>query len=199
MILFLYNFTPSVLLHCLKLGLTNNIKKSIAEIVVGIWPLSEHKPTGKHINTREGKTVFVFSFSSEEELSVIKTFVTSSKQYCDICEVVAFSREIKTIIPKDDTSIFYISQNDFNLFGRIKDRFEDWLINNNFNLLISFVSESELFCDKIISNINSDFKAGNFDQGNVNLFDLTLKHETDNFTEQFEQISHYIDKLNINR
>ena len=179
------------------MGFKNSIKKKITDIIISIWPLPEHKPSGKPVNIRVGKTALVFSFSTEEELSDIKTFITLAKQYSTISAIVAFSNEINTHIPKYDVGIFYISQNDFNLFGRIKNRFKVWLIKNDFDLLISFASKSELFCDKIISNISSEFKAGNFDQGSVNLFDLTIRQKSDNFVEQFEQFNHYFDKLNI--
>ena len=162
-----------------------------------MWPLPEHEPQEKPVDIRNGKTVLVFSFSTEEELNAIRTFMTVAKQYRNNSMAVAYSSEINLNILKDDISIFYISQNDFNLLGRIKKRFDDWLTDNDFDLLLSFVYNSELFCDKIVSSINSDFKAGNFDKGNVGLFDLTIKQKPDNYNEQFKQFNYYIDKLNI--
>jgi len=99
---------------------------------------------------------------------------------------------------KTHDKIKIITQNDFGVFGKIEQSLNSWLRSNNFNLLISFAVGNNLFCNKVISEINADFKAGNYSEDNVNLFDLTIKHKTNEYSKQIEQFIFYINNLNIN-
>lgn len=180
------------------MSLKNKIQELITGYIVAAWPLPEHKPSGKPVYVNDDRTVLVFNVSSGEELCIIKDFLTDAKKHLNFSAVLAFSSCTNININEADDSVFIVSCNDFNLFGRIKHRLSNWLTNNNFDLLISFADENELLCNKMISSTVSGFKAGIYHQETVNLFDLTIKQETENFDKQLELFTHYLNKLNIN-
>ena len=64
--------------------------------------------------------------------------------------------------------------------------------------MISFADDCDLYCNRIITKITADFKAGCFSNENLELFDLTINYSEDNYNKKFEHYLHYIKKLNIN-
>ncbi len=157
----------------------------------------EHKPSGKPVNI-DGKVVLVFNYSTDDELRIINAFVTQAKKHININAVIAFnSTSNKSAVGSDDF-IFLANKNDFNLFGRVNKRLNKWFINTNFDLMISFISEGDLYCNKIVSRITSGFKLGIYNHENVKLFDITIKQETNNYNKQLELFIYYVNKLKIN-
>lgn len=194
---FLYNFA-----HYQNdkyiLSIIYNIKKQIAEIVLTRKLLSEKIPSGKAVNVSTDQIVFFFNCASTKDLNLIIDFLkksnianktTSVLAYCD------FDIEENKI---EDSNIYIVSQTDFNVFGGIKGRLLDWLSNNKFDILISFAVGYDLFCNKIISGLLAEFKAGNFHEQNVHLFDLTIKHKTSRYSEQYKLFNFYLNNLKIN-
>jgi len=178
------------------LSFINNITKQIAEIVLKRKQLPEKMPPSKAVNISTARTVMFFNCSSTEEFNTIIAFFknTNTKTslalvYCDF--IIEKNKKI-------DSNVFMVNQNDFNIFGGFNSRLFDWLSSNNFDILLSFANGYDLFCNRIISGLSADFKAGNYHDQNVHLFDLTIKQKTDEYSKQYELFIFYLNNLNIN-
>lgn len=178
--------------------LKDKIQGLVAGYIAAVWPLPEHKPSGKPVDVAGGKALLVFDFSTEQELKIIEAFATDPKEHIGFISFLAYDRNGGNGIAVSGDDVFIVGRNDFNIFGRTKHRLSNWLVNNDFDLLISFAGGNELFCNKLISSIPSGFKAGTFHRETVNLFDLTIKQGTGSFGEQLGLFVHYLNELNIN-
>ncbi|MFK5856661.1 MAG: hypothetical protein QM503_11055 [Bacteroidota bacterium] len=181
------------------MGLKNSIKKKIAEFIMKFKVLPEKTPSGKQVDISSNRIVLFFMSNSNEEFAAIQLFLQSSiLKEINIASICIYSNIEDDINHNIDTGIALFSQSDFNIVGGMKVKLNDYVISNKFDVLISFAVDSNLYCDKIISNISSDFKAGGFIEQNANLFDLTIKHNFEDYNKQLKQFIHYLDNLKIN-
>jgi len=180
------------------LSIKKIVKKQTAEVIIKINPLKVHEPSGKPVVTSVANIVLFFNCSSPEEIESITTFLVKIDNNFNIGHVLVYSNLDKIANKKMHNKIKIITDDDFNIFGGLKQDFDDWLSNNNFDILISFADDCDLFCNKIIANISAVFKAGSFNKENLDLFDLTINNAAGNYTNKFEHFIHYINKLNIN-
>ncbi len=177
----------------------NKIQDRIVEFIANGWPLPEYKPSGKSPNLSGDRVLLLLTYSTEEELQTIKTFVANAKNHIAFSWALAFNRTMDTISPVNDDGVFLVTRNDFSIFGKEKKRLSKWLLNNDYELLISFDTTNDPFLNGIISKLLSHFKVGIYNRDNYRLFDLTIKQETEAFDKQLELFIHYLEKLNINK
>ncbi len=155
-------------------------------------------PSGKLVNINSANIILFFNCSSLVDLKSIQNFIKSKDVPLNVSKILIYS-DIKDIDKNSfSEKIIILSHDDFNVFGCINHKLKEWLVGNKFDILISFADEYFLFCDKIISRISSDFKAGNYHLENVDLFDLTINHDTKDYSKQLELYIHYVKNLNIN-
>ena len=161
--------------------------------------MPKHLPSGKPVDIDKSNIVLVFNYSSREELVTIINFVKKAKMKLNISYLVAFTNKGEIDTGNTQEGIFYVNRYDFNLIGRAKNRLVNWLKSYSFDTLISFSDNPDYYCDKLVSGINSKFKAGKYYDRNVDLYDMTIVQQTGNYNKQLELFIHYIDKLNINK
>lgn len=181
------------------MNLINKIKYSIAALNRKIWPLPERVPSGKLLNIEGSNIVLIFNFSMEHELIALTEQISSIKEKLAICSKITICNFSDLITLSENDKVRTITINDFEMLGNPKLNLNTWVINNNFDILVSFVKKENIYCNNLISKIKSSFKAGAYNLNNAYLFDLTIKQESDNIIKQLELFIQYINQLNINK
>jgi len=181
------------------LNLSGKIKQSFAKFNLKLWPLPEHEPSGKQLNVKGGKIILFFDFSTEEEKTLLIKQIPNLTSYLENSSLITICNMSDTFMQSENEEVVFFSLFDYNLLGTPKSRLKQWLTSNEFNILISFVNNENIFCNKFISTIKADFKAGMYSTNNVKLFDLTLNQDSDDISKQLELFTHYFNKLNINK
>jgi len=181
------------------LNLSSKIKQLFAKLYFKIWPFTEQIPSGKPLNLVGGKIVLFFNYPTEDvEILLVNQIPNLKKQLEKNSRITICNMSDDSVPTESDNAVFF-SMNDYNLFGKSKPRLKEWLSNNEFDILISFANNENIFCNSQICNIKADFKAGLYNPDNVKLFDLTIKQKSDDISLQLESFIHYLNKLNINR
>lgn len=107
------------------------------------------------------------------------------------------------IVSKDfqekDDFVSIVSLNNLTITGGVKPELKSILQLNSERILLSYLKECNKFDELIINNINASFKAGVFNTGNMDLFDLTLKDDKNELFGIFENFEFYLNTLNINK
>lgn len=170
----------------LFLRIGNKFASQIERCVIGSIP-----------NIYKATVVFVFKSSNTEELNEIRAFL--EKVYVKYSKLYVVIINDSTVeIDNYSTTETIFSLNDFNLLGWLKSEKMESLNQNNFNLMISFVNYPDIISETLISNIKSGIKAGPTIQENWKLYDLTIKHKSNELVEQLKQYEHYLSNLKIN-
>jgi hypothetical protein len=181
------------------LNLKNKIKYSIAALNRKIWPLPEREPSGKFLHIKGCNIVLIFNFSLENDQISLAEQISSIKEKLGDCSKITICNYSDLITLSENDEVKSIAVNDFEISGKPKQNLNTWLRNSNFDILISFVIKENIYCNYLISKIKSAFKAGAYNITNANLFDLTIKQESNNIIEQLELFIQYINQLNINK
>ncbi len=137
------------------------------------------------------------STKKEQETLACQLLNIKKQLYASSSITICNFSDIQVLNENED--VVNYSLDDFHLFGKPKSKLKTWINNNEFDILISFVSEENVYCNNMVSCIKSDFKAGIYSPKIVKLFDLTIKQEIDNINNQLELFIQYINKLNINK
>lgn len=181
------------------MNLSSKIKQFFAKLYFKVWPFPEHKPSGKPLNITGSKIVLFFNYSTEEEQILLTNQVPNLKKHLDTSSQITICNMSEIAMPNENKDVVFFSLNDYNLWSNPKQRLKSWFYSNEFDILISFVNDENVFCNNYVSSIKADFKAGIFNPENVKLFDLTIKQESDDISKQLELFTYYLNKLNINR
>lgn len=181
------------------MNLRSKIKQSLARVYLKIWPLPEKEPPAKPTNIVGSKILLLYNSSTEKKQETLLGQLLNIKKQLDACSSIAICNFSDIQLVNENEDVVNYSIDDFHIHGRPKSKLNTWINNNKFDILISFVSEENVYCNNLVSCINSDFKAGYYSPKNVKLFDLTIKHEADNINNQLELFIQYINKLNINK
>ncbi len=181
------------------MNLSNKIKHSFAKFNFKLWPFPEHEPSGKPLNITGSKIVLFFDFSTKEEQTLLTKQIPNLNIHLENNSLITICNMSDTFMPNENEGVVFFTLFDYNLLGIPKPRLKQWLASNEFDILISFVNNEDIFCNKLISSIKADFKAGMYNTNNVELFDLTLKQESDEISKQLELFTYYLNKLNINK
>ncbi|HJN05884.1 MAG TPA: hypothetical protein QF480_04665 [Bacteroidales bacterium] len=178
---------------------SSKIKQSIAKFTLKLWPLSEHEPSGKPLNLVDNKILLLFDFSKDNEIISLANKLSNIYIQLVASSTITICNLSNNCGQAENEEIVYFSFNDFDILGMPKLSLNNWIINNEFDILISFVRKENVYCNNLISRIKSEFKAGLFNPNNVKLFDLTIKQKSDNIINQLELFIQYLNKLNINK
>lgn len=181
------------------MNFSSNIKQSFAKFKLKLWPLPEHEPSGKPLNLAGSKIVLMCNFSDEKEYVALSNQLSNIKRQLGSSSTITICNFSDTNLLNENENVVHFCVDDFDLLGKHKPKLNNWINNNEFDILISFVSTDNVYCNNLVSCIKSDFKAGFYDPNNVKLFDLTIKQETDNINNQLELFIRYLNKLNINK
>ena len=129
-------------------------------------------------------------------LAIIRNFVKQSlSDYQNYTCVLIIDFE-------DDTIDFSereitISLNDFNYLGTFNKGKKGILSRHDFQLLISFVTESSIYLENILNQIKSGFRAGPSMIDSSENYDLTIVHNSEDYKDQLKQFEYYLNNLNI--
>ena len=134
-----------------------------------------------------------------EEITLLSNQMPSIKKHLDVSSLITICNMSNIPLPNENLGIVSLSLNDYNLFSKPKSELNDLVKKNEFDILFSFVNEGNLFYNNLVSSIKADFKVGVYNPDNVKLYDLTIKQESDDIIKQLELITHYLNKLNINK
>lgn len=140
------------------------------------------------------------SVSSPEELDEIRSLLSRTKSPGKKITAFVFNHGYEHLDVITHQSIFYFDLNDFTLFGKKRDYLQQSFSDERFDLLISFIFHYDLFCIKMISEIDAEFKIGPVLPEMNGIYDLTIKYKKDLFTYEsfYDQVIHYLNVLNIN-
>jgi len=158
-----------------------------------------HRPgVIKDLNNPQSLALF-FYISEKEELDHIRQLLHQIKGNHRKIDVFVFSPTYEMLDVITNKSILLFNLNDFNLFGSMKDPLQEKFDREHYELLISFAFDADLFTEKLISDINADFKIGPDQTNAKTLYDMTLKHFKNKagFIDFYDQVSHYLSVLNI--
>ena len=140
-----------------------------------------------------------FCISSKEELDEIRILLNRLKNRYNKVTANVFVSSDETLDVISNTSIFLFNFRDFDLFGRKKGNLEERFKNDHYGLLISFTFEPDLFCRKLVSEINAGFKIGPGEEEGNDLYDMIIGNEKEktNYTDYFDNVIHYLEVLNL--
>ena len=180
------------------MNLSNIIKYSIGRAAMLIWPMHEHRSKGLPVSIDNSSLLLLFSYSCSSELLEIKKLISELQKQNNNVTVVLFSCGIKQISSNFEDALD-ISVNDFNLIGKPKAELRKWLVENKFDIMLSFIDSNCFFCKKLVHYIDSDFKVGKYSIDMIDQYNLTIVHKSNVLKVQFDQYLHYIQNLNINK
>jgi len=167
--------------------------------MLAVNPLPGQNNSGKLVNVQSAKFVLLFNCSSTDELEVISKLLNNTKvSNFNINSVGIFFCNAVADAVNFDNKITIINQNDFTVFGSEKKNLSNWISSSKCNILLSFADGDNIYCNRITSSIDADFKAGKYSKINADLYDLTLVFKTKDYLKQFDNFIHYITNLNIN-
>jgi len=162
-------------------------------------PLEEKDPPVNSFNISDASCILIFDYLSDDELDTIINFVEEAKKSINVKKVVLINKSRNLSVFEIDELFLKISLNDISLAGGFKKHVVDWLENNKYDILLTFVESNELLFDRIIQSINADFKAGLHKPDNLRLFDLTINTSTTGYNDKLKHYIHYLTNLKINR
>lgn len=161
--------------------------------------IHDHKPGVVKDLSKPQSIVMFFCVESKTELDEIRQLVRQIRAKNEKVTAYVFSHEQKRIDVITDKSIFYFDLNDFTLFGKKKDYLLDTFEKESFELMISFLSQTDPFCYKLASQIRAGFKVGPEHPGLTRIYDLTLDFDIGKkgYQEFYDFTRHYLSVLNI--
>ena len=135
-----------------------------------------------------------------EDLDEIRSLLSRAKSPEKIITAYVFSPSYERIDVITNQSIFYFDLNDFTLLGKKRENLQQRFKEERFDLFISFIFHYDIFCLKMISDIDAEFKIGPLLPELNEVYDLTIKYKKDLFQYQsfYDQVIHYLKVLNIN-
>ena len=175
------------------------IKQNIQEFFAGRVSLAKHQPGIFHDLNRPESLGLFFCVKTVEELEEVRTLLNFIKKSHKKINAVVFYPGFETLDVITNKSISLFDLNDFSLFGKMKGELDTFITNNQFEMMISFATETGPFCKQLIAEIKADFKIGQATEDAHELYDLTLT-SADNktgFLDFYDQVSHYLSVLNI--
>ncbi len=177
----------------------NRIKYFFKKNTLTIFPLPEHVSAGKPVDIKKDSVLLFFYCEKPEEIKEIENLYIYSKKIFSNVDVVVFFNTEEGISEYENSEIFMTSINDFNIFGKLKERLKNWLSKHSYDITLCFFKANCLVCNSMISSIESGLKVGAYDSSNVSLFDLTISQKSHCFDDQLELYIFYLNNLNINK
>lgn len=160
-------------------------------------PLSSNTESTDDFYQKVESVCFFFEVRDERQLKKIKEWVEQEKKKFRLLKILVCSgfRPGPDQLPAD-TVVF--SKRDFSILGRKKRRLQQWLKDNSFDLLVSFMPVLNKRSMLIVKGLNSNLKAGPGMFEEPTLYHLSLEYARPmEYTDFFEWIKKYYLQLNI--
>lgn len=181
------------------MALLTQIKQDIQRFFAGRASLVKRKAGIFHDLKDPNNLGLFFCVKSIEELEDVRTLLNILKKSYKKISALVFYPGYETLDVITHKSISLFDLNDFTLFGKMKDELKAHIVNEQFEMMISFAYEPCPFCKLIISEMQAEFKVGQEDENTSDLFDLTLSStgKKSSFLDFHNQVKHYLSVLNI--
>ena len=182
------------------MALITHIKQDIQRLFSGLSKveLRERREFG-NLN-HPNKLALFFCIHTNDELSQIDTLARKLKPTLNKLNVFVFTENMTLKeVSANHTQLIIFSLNDFDLFGKKKNKVEQDHFSDHVDLLISFTAKADVICQRLIANINADFKIGPQSKSTAHLYDMTIANDsnTNDFSGFYDQVKHYLSILNI--
>jgi len=140
-----------------------------------------------------------FCIENKKELDQVRQLIQKSGNDFKKLDVYIFGNSHESFDVITNKSIFFFNLEDFTIFGKKKERLEDFFKNKKHDLLISFDTTGLPVCQKLTADINAGFKIGLNTPENTNIFNLSFDYDEKKFSyiKFYEQVLYYISVLNI--
>ena len=179
------------------LNIKNDIKKQIAGLLFNNKRNHKVNSTNKLLDISSAKSALLFNCESVDDIIEVEKFVSKIKQTINIGGVIIYANFNYEKTNNINSDIIIITINDFSFFGNVNSSNDSWLKSNSFDLLLSLSNNHDVYYNALILSILTSFKAGIYNEGNSDLFDFTIKCNSDNLNHQLEQFIYYFNKLQI--
>ena len=157
---------------------------------------TEPQETDQFYNRISSLCVF-FEVADKTELATIQNLIEKEHRLCKEFHALIFSKK-KSLIPETEKT-YYITNQDFTIWGKKKVRLQRWITQHHFDLFVGFVPAPKRKSRSLIRDIDAEVKmgpahtkAGEIYQVNIH-YDSALK--VPNF---FEWVKKYYIQLNFN-
>lgn len=188
-------FLPSILV----MGLSRHIKREIQDYFIKRLK-AEETLVSRFENLKLATSLAMFfCIDSKKELDFIrKLTMKASKDYKKL-DVYIFGNSHESYDVITNKAIFFFNLDDFTIFGKKKERLDEFIESKRHDLLISYDTTGLPICQKLISDIRAGFKIGlNIPETN-NIFNLSFEYNKKDFSylKFYEQVLYYVSVLNI--
>lgn len=163
-----------------------------------ISPLKDKLPPVNPLKLGDSNIVMVFDYSIENDYAQISDFVENFSKKLNVKDILLINNSDRKLEIYTDEKYKKFSLNDVSLTGTLNSNIREWINNRKFDLLLSFCKEDNLLNNRIITDVNSDFKAGISGCEYPQIFDLTIDHNSSDYKKQLDNYIHYLTKLKIN-
>lgn len=140
---------------------------------------------------------FFFEAKDDRQLKRITEWVEQESRKFRLLNILLCSK----FRPEPDhlpENMVVFSKKDFSIFGRKKQRLQEWLKGNSFDLLVSFVPVLNKRNLLIVKEMQSNLKAGPGMFDEPTLYDLSIEYARPmEYTDFFEWIKKYYLQLKI--
>lgn len=181
------------------MGLSQHIKWEIQDYFIKRLK-SEETRVSRFENLKLATSLSMFfCINSKKELDFIrKLTMTAGKDYKKL-DVYIFGNSHESYDVITNKAIFYFNLDDFTIFGKKKERLNEFIENKRHDLLISFDQTGLPICQKLISDIRAGFKIGLNIPETKNIFNLSFEYNKKDFSylKFYEQVLYYVSVLNI--
>jgi len=181
------------------LALLTQIKQDIQRFFAERVSLAKHQPGIFHDLNNPASLGLFFCVKTIDELEEVRILLNLIKKSYKKVSALIFYPGYETLDVITHKSISLFDLNDFTLFGKINNELKAHIINQRFEMMISFATEPGPFCNQLISEIRAEFKIGLVNKDANELYDLTLttSEKKPGFLEFYDQVKHYLSVLNI--
>lgn len=181
------------------MGLTLQIKREIQDYFIRRLQ-AEETLVSRFDNLKLAKSLAMFfCINSKKELDLIRQLTFKAGKEYKKLDVYIFGNSHESYDVITNKSIFFFNLDDFTIFGKKKERLEEFLKNKHHDLLISFDTDGLPVSQKIISDIKAGFKIGLNIPERKNIFNLSFEYDKKDFSylKFYEQVLYYVSVLNI--
>jgi hypothetical protein len=181
------------------MGIIQQIKREVQAYFINRLQAEEsHVSEFDNLKTAKSLALF-FCINSKAELDQVRKLTSRALKDYKNLDVYIFGNSFDSFDVITNKSIFFFNLEDFTIFGKKKERLEEFFNTKRHDFLISFDTTGLPFCQKLISDIKAGFKIGLDIPAANNIFNLTFdyKKETFSFINFYEQVLYYISVLNI--
>lgn len=181
------------------MGIREDFVRKVFNIRVKYFGYEKNIKDSKHISIANSNVVMVFCLNKQEDNTVIYEFINGVANEFQNLNFVVVAQSNKFIVNQKNDDVIYISPMDITITGKMNSEKSNWIKNNNFDILFSFNNFQNQFYNNVISMISASLKCGKYHSQQNDIYDITIKHDSRNYSEQLAHYTHYISTLNIKK